>query len=792
MRNGFLGKDRRCFLPLGETGDQGTQGHDGTVGTEGSTGNASHSDAVSISIVPLVEVREYACDQGVVYDLFWADRLYRQGLWKETQNLMRWVEVVKDSTWCTSSGGSGAWLQATYTAAERLQQLALGLNFWGRSQDNVPLLSWDALVATTATQLRVSREVEELYDGYSVKIPAESAQFESYRETLKNLDYEISTSAETQIKVLQNIQKTREEIRTLDTAVGQLEVRLGDSGEVCDAAIRKKAADEVYGWQPTLMRYIGFTKKVISTYGMIGLQTGLAYGAVKLIWTSLAANSLALSSTVLADQKSLQSGAAAEIVDFEELTLVGETPRLVNTIVQSVEELQVTVKDNRNIAEDTFKSIQREWDLGKMEVDEKIRKMAPEESMDAVRDWMKGVSECEYMFADFDDLGAMAKSMDSKTSQHDQFVLEFARGELELAKKKESRSTLSNSVAGTYDPTVFDIQMILGQNYYDMKYAVVESLQNLRAALDYEFCESGDFTYEVSRVTQLESVFADIISERMRKQNADASARTIIGRYPDFETSTLGSKPDPVTVIKLTPSVGGDVKINAAFEDYYAGGTFKFDMTNGNPALPVGIANVRVTGVQAYIPSLMKDNGGNVDERGLAEVWIKRQGVSRCNDIRGSTKVFSHADRSYYSMYSVSEDTSAANFVPKWLTTVVRNADAVNPTPNGVWEISIPSLSSYSERKRVDHIELHFLISVVPCATPQCVQGSTQAQNAMKVLNSGMPIVGDRRSTMSPMAMLVSLIAVSAMFMVVAVAGLSTSRAIRSSGQTIELENWVG
>jgi len=293
----------------------------------------------------------------------------------------------------------------------------------------------------------------------------------------------------------------------------------------------------------------------------------------------------------------------------------------------------------------------------------------------------------------------------------------------------------------------------------------------------------------------LESVFADLVAERMRKQNADASARTVIGRYPDFETSTLGSKPEPVTVISLTRSVGGDEKINAAFEDYYARGTFIFDMTNGNAALPQGVANVRVTGVQAYIPALMKDNGGTVDDRGLAEVWIKRQGVSRCNDIRGNTKVFSHSDRSYYSMYSVSEDTSSAGFVPKWLTTVDRKADAVNPTPTGIWELSVPSLSTEAERRRVTHIEFHFLLSVVPCATPNCAHPhveSTTAQNAMKVLNSGMPIVGDRQSTMSPMAMLVSLIAVSAMFMVVAIVGLSTTRAVRSSGQTIELENRVG
>lgn len=792
VKNGLFGKDCRCFLPLGESGEQGSSGGDGNDGPPGVAASGSQSDAVSVSIVPLVEVRAGACDWGVPYDMFWADRLYRQGLWQETEDLLRWVEVVRDDPSCANGGGSGPWLQATYTASERRQQLNLGLNFWGRIQGSVPLLSWEALAAATATQLKISREVESVYEGYSVKIPDLSSHFETYKAALKNLDYEISSSAETQVKILKNIESAREQIREMDKSAGLLEVRLGESGEVCDAAIRKKAADEVYGWKPTLARMIGFVKKVVSTQGLVVAQSLAAFTAVKLLWGQVEQSYNELDASIRSDAESLEQGNPRELVNFQQLTLIGSTPQVVNTIVQRVETLQVDAQGHHDFAKSTFESIQREWDLGKMEVDATIAKYAPEESMQAVRDWMEGVDDCEYMFSDFDALSSMTMSRDNKVRQHDGLVLQYARNELEHANKKESRAMLSKSLAGTYDPTVFDIQMALGQEYYDMKYDVVESLQSLRAALDYEFCENGDFSYEVSRVTQLESVFADLIAERMRKQNADASARTVIGRHPDFKTPTVGAMPDPVTVIKLS-SVGGTAGVTAAFEEYWTtGDSFKFDLTNGHPALPVGVANVRVLSVQAYIPALMQSNGGPAGED-MAEVWIKRQGTSRCNDVRGETKVFAHAERSYYSMYSVLDDASAASFAPKWLTTVDRNDDTVKPTPNGMWEISIPSLGSEADRRRVTEIEFHFVLSVMPCTTPECAHVGGEILNAMKVAHAASPSLTSPWSDINPHVMLLTLVAASGMAMMVATIGYSALSAFRatrrSDGQTIELGN---
>merc|ERR1719422_1037392 len=180
----------------------------------------------------------------------------------------------------------------------------------------------------------------------------------------------------------------------MDKSAGLLEVRLGESGEVCDAAIRKKAADEVYGWKPTLSRMLSFVKKVVSTQGLVVAQSVAALAAVKLLWVQAEQNYNELDASIRKDAQSLEQGNPRELVNFQQLTLIGDTPRVVNTIVQQVETLQVDAKGHSDFARSTFESIQREWDLGKMEVDATIAKYAPEESMEAVRDWMKDVDEC--------------------------------------------------------------------------------------------------------------------------------------------------------------------------------------------------------------------------------------------------------------------------------------------------------------------------------------------------------------------------------------------------------------
>lgn len=153
-----------------------------------------------------------------------------------------------------------------------------------------------------------------------------------------------------------------------------------------------------------------------------------------------------------------------------------------------------------------------------------------------------------------------------------------------------------------------------------------------------------------------------------------------------------------------------------AFQNFRHNGTFHYTITQENENLPHGVANLRVVSAQAFVPQLLKSEGGQND---VAQVWMKRVGVSTCADARGNTRSFSHAPMGFYSMYSANEDPRVSGTSPKWLTAPKNPEENVGPSPVGTWEISMPSLD-LNARDRVSEIHLYLVLSYVPCEKPTC------------------------------------------------------------------------
>jgi len=237
--------------------------------------------------------------------------------------------------------------------------------------------------------------------------------------------------------------------------------------------------------------------------------------------------------------------------------------------------------------------------------------------------------------------------------------------------------------------------------------------------MNYEFCEQVAFSYDDLRVVQLEGFLADISVERVRKRNKDSSSRAILANFE-------GVHPTAATSIKIQLNNGH----NNEFNNFWSTGRLSFQLKADALELPKGVANMRVVSAQAFAKGLLKSEGA---QHATAEIWIKRQGVSQCTDIRGDTFTFAHSPQSYYSMFSA-EQTSSTGSDVKYLTALEVNKGVVGPSPVGTWEFSMPQLTTASERSRVSEIQLDLILSFVPCETPEC---SGEADNSVVVASEG-------------------------------------------------------
>jgi len=168
-----------------------------------------------------------------------------------------------------------------------------------------------------------------------------------------------------------------------------------------------------------------------------------------------------------------------------------------------------------------------------------------------------------------------------------------------------------------------------------------------------------------------------------------------------------------------------------------------------------------VVSAQAFVPQLLKSEGGESD---VAQVWMKRVGVSTCADARGNTRSFSHAPMGFYSMYSALEDPRESGTAPKWFTAPKHPEENVGPSPIGTWEISMPSLD-LNARDRVSEIHLYLVLSYVPCETPTC------GNRVARIQSSGWAAQGAPALSKSPKRTLAS----GATFMFLAIALVTAS-----------------
>jgi len=274
------------------------------------------------------------------------------------------------------------------------------------------------------------------------------------------------------------------------------------------------------------------------------------------------------------------------------------------------------------------------------------------------------------------------------------------------ARTMKDRTNLLTQSVGTFNIKNVMQAFSAGETYYRLKECIVDSLKQLRAAMNYEFCEYVDFKYDDLRVVQLEGFLADISIERVRKRNKDSSSRALLANFD-------GPHPTAATSIKIQLNNGH----NTEFNNFWSTGTFQYQLKADALELPMGVANMRVVSAQAFANQLLQSEGA---QHPTAEIWIKRQGASQCTDVRGDVFTFAHAPQKYYSIYSAGEETSITGSDVKYLTALEVNKDVVGPSPIGTWEFSMPQLTTQSERSRVSEIQLDLILSYIPCETPTC------------------------------------------------------------------------
>merc|ERR1712045_689232 len=83
---------------------------------------------------------------------------------------------------------------------------------------------------------------------------------------------------------------------------------------------------------------------------------------------------------------------------------------------------------------------------------------------------------------------------------------------------------------------------------------------------------------------------------------------------------------------------------------------------------------------------------------------------------REEKKTFSHASQGYISMFSTEGD---AYTTPTFFSKTKMAQSTVGPSPLGQWDISVPQVDQ-AGRAAVSKVELHLVLSYVPCAVATC------------------------------------------------------------------------
>jgi len=713
------GRDKRCFPPFDETGPDGIEGVMPDNATDGPTG--VQAAAAVVEKKPLSELRNHDCMDYLRYEVWKADQLYRSGDFESAAKLYKWTESAREAPVPDCEQVLEPWREASLEASTRIQQIQRGFDFWGNDPNHVPLQTFENLLEAAQIQISMTSRAEEVFDVLKDSAITEDGTRGLVMDQIKDLDYQINAMTEQLSAWLQDILVVKPEVVDIDTKLGAAYVTLGQVGQTCDVDMEKKAAQESFGWRPTLEKVGRFLKNTVVSSHIVARDlfiTGMSIWATAKVTKTLVVDygDSAMDASTAGDDYKQKFGS------FWTTVVMGSQP-VVETLISTMREVKGTFSSEGKNAQDTLEEIQAEFEDSKSEIDDRIKTVKSNRHNEEMFKWLMDIPSCATLESEFTALTDLAEMLDSKISQHDVLVLKFAKLTAVRAKTMKDRTTLLSQSVGKFNMINAMQAVAAGETYYRLKEAIVDSLKQLRAAMNYEFCEQVAFRYDDVRVVQLEGFLSDISVERVRKRNKDSSSRAILANFE-------GVHPTAATSIKIQYNNGH----NTEFNNFWSTGTFSFQLKADALELPKGVANMRVVSAQAFAKQLLQSEGS---QHATAEIWIKRQGVSQCTDVRGDTFTFAHSPQSYYSMFSAGEETSITGSNVKYLTALEVNQGVVGPSPVGTWEFSMPQLTTESERSRVSEIQLDLVLSFIPCETPEC---TGEADNSVVAAARGQQI----------------------------------------------------
>lgn len=340
--------------------------------------------------------------------------------------------------------------------------------------------------------------------------------------------------------------------------------------------------------------------------------------------------------------------------------------------------------------------------MGETEADNRVKVLANAQISSEMDEWLSDIASCDDVRGELSVLQSLVSRRNDLYSKHDTIVLSYVIQTQQLGEQKRLRDNIYKNFAGSYDQSGMDLYFSVNKQVNDFKINLISTLTQMQAALNFEFCEDKTFEFQDGETYQLEAFMSEMAAERSLILQR---GRAVFANNPMQAVAGIGDQATASTIIELTRS-----NSVTEFQMFDQTGEIRFELDAANPALPAGVANMKVESAQGVIR-------GQTGEQGISQVWVKREGTSQCLSVDGISRDFKHPPRTYYSMYD-------ANFAehqlsPSMLTKVMKNHDEVVPSPVGYWTISMPQLAA-DQRSKVDKVELHLILSAVPCDDPTC------------------------------------------------------------------------
>jgi hypothetical protein len=697
VRVSFLFWDHRCFPPFGDRGATGAAGSPGETGASGSAWTSSRVDP-SIEQMALADIRNMGCGPWLNLENFAADHMYRSEKWAEAKQLYEWTSSVMNTTLplCASLEYNG-WKEQTILAGTKLQQLALQYDFWGRQRNFVPLLSAASLAESTISLFRVGRAAKEAVLKFTDEFTSEDDQLNIARDSTTKMDNEINSMQEQLEGKVAELSTFWDEIKILDEERANLTRNITFQQEECEVAVTKKAAAETYGWQPTLRRIGRFFGNVVTAvFQQAATLTSLAISAVS-AWR------LAQSTT-----NTLFGNAASARTAQSRWTLaVFTAPNLVNTVITSVRAVGASIVASTNEINTTLRGVQQEFIDSRSSITDHVRTVADQQYTDTVVAWLADLPECQDVVAQVQSLIDKNEVLDGKLQQYDSTVLSYGVLSTQRSQVIKERASLLNEMAGKFDPAKQVYLTTLYAEYTRIRYEIISVMKQMRGAMNYEFCEDEVFSYNTLKLEDLEAELQEMLRHRTESNLGQGSGRKMMAKFE-------GDHPTAAVVVSVP-----------ATDEFRTTGKISFELSSVNAGLPGNVANLRLASAQAYVPTL---------SGGVVQVWIKKQGDSKCIHPSGIEHSFVHASNSYYTMYDAATDPVS----PQFLTDHTHADSFVEPSPLGQWELKVISAQ---DRTSVTEIRLHLLLSFVACERADCspieVQGESGSTQLTLMSDAG-------------------------------------------------------